>query len=96
MYRYRYQKQSIDISVESKLKSKEEIFGHEMAENFRTKQPIPTLVELCDRDNRITVDLKHLIANMTKLESNNRKRIHDVEVTMKSILGNLVSSFVII
>ena len=81
-------KVNFDIAVESKLKSKKEIFGREMAENFRTNQPMPTLVELCDRDNHITVDLKKLIANMTKLESNNRTRIHDVDVTMKSVLGN--------
>ena len=77
------------FAVESKRKSKQEIFGREMAERFHKGQPMPALVQIDDSDEGIIVQLKKLISTMTTFESYGRNCITGVETHLRSIQGNI-------
>ena len=78
---------SLYVSVKSKKNSKQEIFGREMAECFQKEQALPTLVNKDAKDGTVISELKTLISEMATLDSNNRRKINDVEIKLKFLEG---------
>ena len=87
--RVKYLHETLCVAVESKLKSKQEIFGREMANMFQKGQPLPNLVHKVYSDSNVISQLKTLISEMTMLESNYRRKIDDVEKQLRFCEGNI-------
>ena len=61
-----------------------------MADNFQKGQPLPSLVNTDDSDERFIIQLKKLISKMTYFDSNIRNNINGVETHLRYIQGNII------